>query len=366
MENLRSEIAYQKIQESHPEKAESDVELKEEMTPKTFLARLSAILTSVETAFHSFDRKGENQETDKQIEKKAKTAKAKLFRETSQYLPTILTAFAHNRVQLDTVNYKKLAAAKKQLTQNGITSEQREAYIPGVSELLERSITPVHYHMRVAMSRFLPNMLFGKKFEKDANLKPEDPSIKYTFTESHIHARSDAWSLYLGLPQKYDTFGISEYRPTRSVENKYYYKLNNFLDGYVQSKDINIRQRVKENPILFMLRDIGSIALDDFEQKYLKISKNERVMPFKTILADTGNQVMGNYTLEAGTDKDGPFVSYYDIWDLNLSSISKIGNLVTKIIGLPLEIYDRIYYDPETFEIIENPSAIEHPDQNSK
>ena len=59
---------------------------------------------------------------------------------------------------------------------------------------------------------------------------------------------------------------------------------------------------------------------------------------------------MGNYTLSEGQDEKGNYISYYDRWDLDIPGAS--------IIGKPFEIYDRIYYNPETFEIIEPRSEL--------
>lgn len=117
MENLRSATEYQEIQKSSPEKTESDIELKEEMTPKNFLDRLSSILASVETAFHSFDSKEKSPETDKQIEKKAKNAKDKFFKRIRPYLFTIMMAFAYSP-HLDNPAYEDIGSAKIQMKRN--------------------------------------------------------------------------------------------------------------------------------------------------------------------------------------------------------------------------------------------------------
>jgi hypothetical protein len=57
---------------------------------------------------------------------------------------------------------------------------------------------------------------------------------------------------------------------------------------------------------------------------------------------------MGNYTWTKGEDKKGHYIAYYDKWDLDIP-IEEYG-----FIGKPFEIYDRIYYNPDTFEPIEN------------
>jgi hypothetical protein len=56
--------------------------------------------------------------------------------------------------------------------------------------------------------------------------------------------------------------------------------------------------------------------------------------------------VMGNYVLSKGEDEHGHYISYWDKWDLGGSVEGTSG-----IVGRPYEIYDRIYYDPHTFDI---------------
>lgn len=329
MENLRSEIAYQEIQKSLPEKEGSDTELKEKMTPKNFLGRLSSILTSVETAFHRFDHEENNQGDDKQIEKRAKSAKDKFFKRIRPYLFTIMMAFAYSP-HLDNPAYEDIASAQMQMKRNGITDDQRKAYIPGVSELVYRGVEPYSYEIDWALENFIPNALHGRDDYKNAYLN------NLHFTNLQINSREDAWRMYLGLPQKNDTFGISHYRPAKSKEDKYYYKLNHFLEGYMLGKGFQNTKNIKKESIKFILEHIEQI----------------KGLPGGAYDGDA-NTVMGVYKLDKGKDVEGYYISYCDKWDLDFEDISKIGAMTTSVIGKSFEIYDRIYYNPDTLEIIE-------------
>ena len=51
-------------------------------------------------------------------------------------------------------------------------------------------------------------------------------------------ARQDAWSLYLGMPQKHGTFEISNAQPIGSKDDIYYYKLPKFEQKIKKALDI--------------------------------------------------------------------------------------------------------------------------------
>jgi len=56
--------------------------------------------------------------------------------------------------------------------------------------------------------------------------------------------------------------------------------------------------------------------------------------------------VLGRATIGYGVDpKKGPYISYYDKWDVSLSGNSNTNdNVVSKLVGgKPFDIYDRIY-----------------------
>ncbi|MBI3421196.1 MAG: hypothetical protein HY006_03970 [Candidatus Sungbacteria bacterium] len=113
---------------------------------------------------------------------------------------------------------QRIAAAKSDIGTMGITQEQRNAYIPGVNDLLQRNIQPVSYEITAGGPRgdgVLKTLVYGRNIE---------------WAERVIPHREDAWRMYLGMPQKHNTFGISEYRPTRSKDDVYYYRINGFLE----------------------------------------------------------------------------------------------------------------------------------------
>ena len=102
--------------------------------------------------------------------------------------------------------------AKRDLAENGITREQRKAYLPCVSELIYKGIVPAGY---------LQNYQETSTIIKDIvnNLLKDRRDVG-----SGEH-RENAWRFYLGLPQQGNTFGISNYRPSKSTEGKYYYNI---------------------------------------------------------------------------------------------------------------------------------------------
>ena len=123
--------------------------------------------------------------------------------------------------------------------------------------------------------------------------------------------REDAWSLYMGKPQIYNTFSISRYKPpTRSEDNLIYYSINKMFDR-------------------------------DFEKDLLEIYGKE---PHR--LHSDYNDIMGNYIFDTGEDEHGKYISYEDTWDLNPFGLENpINNKeITTDIGKPFKIYNRIYY----------------------
>lgn len=191
--------------------------------------------------------------------------------------------------------------ARSEMYEKGITSEQRSAYKFGFSELAERGIRPVSYWSKAHTVLFLDNLVMDAP----------------TFYERERPERYDAWRLYLGLPQKNGTFGISDHRPTGSDADQYYYKIVDFF------------------PKLF--------AKEDASDLISRLKANDgKILPVDDI-----SGVMGHFTVALGADEKGHYLSYYDRWDLNIATEKNGG-----CIGRPFEIYDRIYYDPETMKMI--------------
>ena len=204
---------------------------------------------------------------------------------------------------------ERMTAAKSDIATAGITQEQRNAYIPGVNDFLQSRIEPVGYQITWrGMKETLETIIYGRNTE---------------WTERERAPREDAWRMYLGIPQTHNTFGVSDFRPSRSKDDIYYYKINGFLEekarGYSSTPQEEIRILVK------------------------RLTESESG---KFIDSDTELNVMGSYTWSLGEDTGGHYISYHDKWDLDVPIEQK------GFFGQPFEIYDRIYYDLDTYEPI--------------
>ncbi|MEK7158843.1 MAG: hypothetical protein AAB733_04700, partial [Patescibacteria group bacterium] len=156
--------------------------------------------------------------------------------------------------------------------------------------------------------------------------------------------REDTWRLYLGLPQESDTFGISDHRPSkRSSESVYYFSLPSqelrmlfeFLDGQ------DLHRRHKDDPGWTP----GNSSDEDGPKTYYGQHK----------MGLYDEAVMGNYTLEEGEDECGHYLSYYDRWDFS-PTVGALGRVDMGFIGKPVEIYNRIYFQPGTRIIRDSPT----------
>jgi hypothetical protein len=158
--------------------------------------------------------------------------------------------------------------------------------------------------------------------------------------------RMDLLNMYAGKPQIYNTAIKSEYKPSTSKDaNKQYYK----------SKDS------EEDLLLGML---DSDALSKLSKGITSKKDLENALSGKGKKVDTGYQKtvfgLGTATVGFGEDEKGPYMSYYDKWDLNpasgkssalklgKSSDSFITNLTESLGATPAELYNRIYFDKKT------------------
>jgi len=240
-----------------------------------------------------------DEKPEKSFGSKKSNKLAKTFRAAA--LGAVLVGTSGDRMKEKETWTDMKERARQELKTEGVTSEQKSGNIPGVNHLINKTITPANYALNWHELRemALHNLREGRQ-----QLRPE---------------REDAWRLYLGLAQKHDTFGISDFKPTKSKEDKYYFKINSFPNHFDSAG------------IQKILSDI------EFKKKY----PNNKSPTF-----DFETAIMGEYSWSKGEDEQGPYISYYDKWDLS-NPVEKIG-----IVGKPFEIYDRIYYDPQTFEKI--------------
>ena len=158
--------------------------------------------------------------------------------------------------------------------------------------------------------------------------RPYDRSSAEAFRYQTSDPLEDAWRMYLGLDQLYDSFKESEFRPTIST-----------------GEDISYQDFVSPESRASLSR-----SWHDTDQGYPTIRN------LITELDDSGtvhkkDPLLNTYTLSKGEDERGPYVSYYDKWDLvpefkgmNVANISRAGR--------PFDIYGRMHYDPDTYELL--------------
>lgn len=261
------------------------------------------------------------------------------------------SANVERREALDTFSNRTVAEA--QLKEFGTTDERSEARTI-LSKTLERGLSPFRYTPDEGdastpfedVSRVLDALAEGSISDKNEETKDKmvkEIQEKYHLTpdvaESFYNARMDAFRMYIGLPQEHDTFGISEYKPSKSKEDKYYYKINEFVERYSQAQKAYEKGHFGDDEFARPLTEEEALRM-------LYFSATENPNPeFPNIDSSAG--IMGYYVLNRGEDERGIYVSYYDNWNLGGSVEGETG-----VIGAPFEVYDRVYIDdPSILEI---------------
>lgn len=220
----------------------------------------------------------------------------------------------------------------------GITAEQASVYQRGLSERLHQAVLPVGY----IWNQPAPGSTMNFQGMTPATTENRPLRVLRALVGAPNSPRSragvekeDAWALYLGLPQRGNSFGVSQYRPAISSEYKTYLKLNNFLSNYATQRAMLMGRPFAEKDVIKEVSDWIDRYGNDPE--------------FGSTQGGVGgiHGTMGTFQWTKGRDEHGHYISYYDKWDLH-----KFFNPFEGIIGKPFEIYDRIYYDPETFEPI--------------
>ncbi len=295
-----------------------------------------------------------------------------------------------NNENVYTTEYK--GSPQEQMNVYGITDEQLHDR-NFIQERLARNISPFSYDNPV--ERVWNSIVKNEKENISQDI------IKKGYD---IDSRLDYFSLYNGMPQKNSTLSISDYKYNDS-KCAYCYKDNNLtktikeylphiLSSYEACKEYNPTGQ-----------DIlGNVAYCLHEDN---IINDEEYVNFNT------GRDLGNFSLKTGQDEKGCFIQYYDKWDISVGrdkgqelaeillefsidlyhmkeygttdnpkkdnlykhivrnmSSEQITQLREKLIGIgnriqrkandintdfgqPFEIYDRIYYDPETHQPID-------------
>ncbi len=210
-----------------------------------------------------------------------------------------------------------------------------------IRELIFYATEPYHYYGadQISLNNAILGITSGQHFTLSPDFYKNDKSLGRN-TPEYVQGLLDPWRVYLGLPQLYGTLSVSQFKPTVNSgdqQNKQYYKINNFLDNYAKNSTISQTSaeaiKIMVNQVQLFGKKTGtglSVIENDFGQ----------------------SGIMGGYTLSLGEDASGKYISYYDNW--KLASSDGRGSLegTSGLVGTPFEIYDRIYYNPDTFEPI--------------
>lgn len=279
---------------------------------------------------------------------------------------------------------KQLEKAKEEITKYWIPEFQKAWYVKDKSESAFNNITPQsygdlafnmkrYYRFKRNLGRDKDDLVRYWKWEK---LKDGTKATKNIYYK--IPKRDDAFLLYLWMPQKNNSFGISDYQPNNSKDKgKIYFRLN------------------------YLSKPMKQALLDEYfrEKQYskdtTKIISNERGGMFETkrdslkkiwISLDNpiyGERIMDNalwdFKVSEGIDDNWHYISIYDIRDLTpfqtwkWASVNKeeaSSSLIEKLqknwynvnkdtevssifeAGKPFEIYDRIYYNQKTKKLL--------------
>lgn len=139
----------------------------------------------------------------------------------------------------------------------------------------------------------------------------------------------EAWAKSLGLPAKEKYIVSSSYAPSSAKPGGKYYKLkegiidpNKILKMWSDAeKGKKLTKDEKTGIIKYMGEKASDLAYDDYLKEY---PDYKEVDP------------MQKYQLSIGNDKQGDYISLYDMYDFNSPILKKA---IT-----PYEFYDRVYY----------------------
>lgn len=178
----------------------------------------------------------------------------------------------------------------------------------------------------------------GELPKPKGNLTSEQRAYLMKEANNNILGLEDAKDIYLGIPQRSNTFEIADKLPTLG-------KLTNPHKSKYLSTDKDIMEKYllpAYNNLLMGKVKGGDAFSKDFKPGDLFNIGNSGNN------AVTALPILGNATIGKGVDPvKGPYVSYYDTWDVELNGNSGgKDNVVSNIIGgKPFDIYDRVYLD---------------------
>jgi hypothetical protein len=244
---------------------------------------------------------------------------------------------------------------KLQMEKVGITSSQREAYVPGVSDFLSEYVTPFGYSGMVdgkPVNKLKETLLNIKRGGKQT-LSQSHPT--YGVLDQQMFPREDAWNLYLGKPQRSNTFRIANTSPVNhpsytpnQLSNMDIYSLNKMSNTLgITPRRIN----TIEDPVTYYAQDFVSSEANQVTKNPIK--HNIELLE-NDIVLDRNVPVMGGYNKRlSGTGLD-----YNDIWDLEPTVTNPITKKpikvkVDKFIGKPFMSHG-VFPDVNKKEVLDN------------
>lgn len=239
----------------------------------------------------------------------------------------------------------KEALEDSNLDMNDVVSFLMEHGFGSVDEAKRRivkNIDPYGYSNSYSALRLLANAILKDQPEEaklDSLRRLEEEkkgeANKYAVRENKaFRERNDLLALILDQEQPYNSIEESIYRPTIASDgdnSKYY------------------RSKITESQIQRAIDNNEDFAEGGLEGDGISDSDYHRL----------GANVLGNYKVSVGYDDEKrlPYISYYDVWDLN--PFSGYGRTLTRemedklydAVGLKSpEVYGRVYFDPTKYK----------------
>ena len=234
-------------------------------------------------------------------------------------------------VTIDNPPFKKGGSIKDRYKKKLPKFQMQGQNNPGwLANRLYKSVTPIGYNMDQAMIE----MLYGERqpfmwdgVETSFDDFQNHPRFKDNpnFGEYIKKASEDLWGMYLGFDQKHNTVSKSKFKPTLGVEDdkSIYYSFNNVDD-----------------------------IMDDIIER--GITKDASKDKWQINDSAAGGFNLNNYQISRGMDdeRELPYYAYYDEYDFDIPTGLGFNIEGESIVGKPFNIYGRIYYHPDTKELI--------------
>jgi hypothetical protein len=221
-----------------------------------------------------------------------------------------------------------------------------------INEKLSRNLDPYSYGDTPSGTGIVDKLSFAgnaaKKYVKAGILDIKDPAraqIEKSPSGQDM-LRMDLLNMYANKPQVYGSVAPSPYKPSTAKDKTKTYYESKLVEGDLLSSMLN------EDAINKLSKGVKSKK--DLENALSYVGKK----------SDAGYQTtmtgLGRATFDFGEDEKGPYISYYDKWDLNplAGKSSAIGlgkegdefitQMTEKLGATPPEVYGRIYFDKKT------------------